>query len=203
MVFQVEGVSLVKAGQSSVGTLHLTAHHLIFRHETGGSEEMWVSRSAHMCFYLRVLTTVVQDLVSVTCPHHAPASGLARAELAQHTDTHLRYLLSLVPARYRDGRRVRQHQRAHRSLCVPHDAACATSCRRSSASLDKLYAFYYQPQPPLASQDGWNVYSPREEFGRMGVGVRSRAWRFTDINKDYSVRFTFTTSGLESYVGAK
>jgi len=32
------------------------------------------------------------------------------------------------------------------------------------------------------------LYSPREEFGRMGVGTRSKAWRFTDINKDYTVR---------------
>ena len=32
------------------------------------------------------------------------------------------------------------------------------------------------------------MYSPREEFGRMGVGTRTKAWRFTDINKDYQVK---------------
>lgn len=26
----------------------------------------------------------------------------------------------------------------------------------------------------------------------MGVGTRSKAWRFTDINKDYSVRYRHT-----------
>jgi myotubularin-related protein 6/7/8 len=57
----------------------------------------------------------------------------------------------------------------------------------SLASINNLYAFYYSPTPPLQSQDGWSIYSPRDEFGRMGVGTRSRAWRFTDINKDYSV----------------
>lgn len=36
--------------------------------------------------------------------------------------------------------------------------------------------------------NGWNIYNPREEFGRMGVGTRSKAWRFTTINNDYSVR---------------
>ena len=51
-----------------------------------------------------------------------------------------------------------------------------------------LYAFNYTPSPPLTASNGWTLYSPREEFGRMGVGTRSRAWRFTDINKDYNVR---------------
>lgn len=36
---------------------------------------------------------------------------------------------------------------------------------------------------------GWDVYSPREEFLRMGVGSKHKGWRFTDINKDYSVSF--------------
>jgi len=55
-------------------------------------------------------------------------------------------------------------------------------------SVTRLYAFNYTPSPPLAISDGWNLYYPREEFGRMGVGTRSKAWRFTDINKDHTVR---------------
>lgn len=57
----------------------------------------------------------------------------------------------------------------------------------SSASVTSLYAFQYVPNPPLPTSNGWSIYSPREEFGRMGVGTRTKAWRFTDINKDYSV----------------
>jgi hypothetical protein len=53
--------------------------------------------------------------------------------------------------------------------------------------VNQLYAFFYSPNPPLSAKDGWALYSPREEFGRMGVGSRTKAWRFTDINKDYSV----------------
>lgn len=55
------------------------------------------------------------------------------------------------------------------------------------ASVTSLYAFFYQPSPIYAVTDGWTLYSLRDEFTRMGVGVRSKAWRFTDINKDYSV----------------
>jgi len=57
-----------------------------------------------------------------------------------------------------------------------------------AASVTQLYAFFYNPNPPLNSNGGWTMYTPREEFGRMGVSTRSKAWRFTDINKDYSVR---------------
>lgn len=59
-----------------------------------------------------------------------------------------------------------------------------------AASVHQLYAFFYSPNPPV-DNGGWNIYSPREEFGRMGVGTRTKAWRFTDINKDYSVRSSF------------
>jgi hypothetical protein len=58
---------------------------------------------------------------------------------------------------------------------------------RLPASVQQLYAFYYAPSPPLPTNEGWSIYSPRDEFMRMGVGSRSKAWRFTDINKDYSV----------------
>jgi hypothetical protein len=80
-----------------------------------------------------------------------------------------------------------------------------------SATMDQLYAFHYRLEPPASPgsgfltegqsqqlssgtstphsgpSNGWNVYLPREEFARMGVGSRSKAWRFTDINKDYVV----------------
>ncbi|KAF9060678.1 protein-tyrosine phosphatase-like protein [Rhodocollybia butyracea] len=58
-------------------------------------------------------------------------------------------------------------------------------------SVFQLYAFFYTPNPPLPTQSGWSIYSPREEFGRMGVGTRTKAWRFTDINKDYSLAPTY------------
>ncbi|KZO95777.1 phosphatases II [Calocera viscosa TUFC12733] len=55
-----------------------------------------------------------------------------------------------------------------------------------TSSISSMYAFFYRPNPPFDVSDGWGLYSPREEFARMGVGSRTKAWRFTDINKDYS-----------------
>lgn len=48
--------------------------------------------------------------------------------------------------------------------------------------------------PPGAispSSTGWSVYNPRTEFSRQGVGSRTRAWRFTDINRDYMFSPTY------------
>ncbi|KAN0077197.1 Protein-tyrosine phosphatase-like protein [Tylopilus felleus] len=59
------------------------------------------------------------------------------------------------------------------------------------SSVNQLYAFFYSPNPPLDAIGGWSVYSPREEFGRMGVGTRTKTWRFTDINKDYQFSPTY------------
>ncbi|KDQ07073.1 hypothetical protein BOTBODRAFT_167425 [Botryobasidium botryosum FD-172 SS1] len=75
------------------------------------------------------------------------------------------------------------------SFWKPSDAIDVFDSIRNStvrASVYDLYAFYYIPSPPFTSLDGWNLYSPREEFRRMGIGERTKAWRFTDINKDYS-----------------
>ncbi|KAG6868687.1 hypothetical protein C0993_011917 [Termitomyces sp. T159_Od127] len=61
----------------------------------------------------------------------------------------------------------------------------------SKVSVSQLYAFFYHPNPPLPTSTGWSLYSPRDEFMRMGIGSRSKAWRFTDINKDYSFCSTY------------
>jgi myotubularin-related protein 6/7/8 len=44
---------------------------------------------------------------------------------------------------------------------------------------------------PETTPSGWSVYNPRTEFTRQGVGSRTRGWRFTDINKDYSFSPTY------------
>ena len=40
---QVEQVQIAKGGTISMGTVHLTAHHIIFHYDAAGEKEMWVS----------------------------------------------------------------------------------------------------------------------------------------------------------------
>ena len=46
-----------KGGNTSSGTLHLTAHHAIFHYEEEGKEEMWVSPKTYLPTHS--LTTIV------------------------------------------------------------------------------------------------------------------------------------------------
>ncbi|KAL7419126.1 phosphatidylinositol-3-phosphatase ymr1 [Cryptotrichosporon argae] len=69
------------------------------------------------------------------------------------------------------------------------------SCAVAS-NIDQLYAFFYtlptassgsvQAGPSPATPSGWSAYNPRAEFARQGVGSRTKAWRFTDINREYA-----------------
>nr|ODN87073.1 myotubularin [Cryptococcus depauperatus CBS 7841] len=55
-------------------------------------------------------------------------------------------------------------------------------------SIEQLYAFYYTFP---SSGKGWTAFNPRAEFARQGLGTRTKAWRFTDINKEFSFSLTY------------
>ncbi|KAI7907985.1 protein-tyrosine phosphatase-like protein [Cokeromyces recurvatus] len=62
--------------------------------------------------------------------------------------------------------------------------ACVTS-------IEQLYAYSYMPRTPFTATNGWNIYDPLKEYGRMGVDVNTDAWRFTLINRDYKYSPTY------------
>ncbi|KAI1818815.1 phosphatases II [Poronia punctata] len=68
------------------------------------------------------------------------------------------------------------------------------TCRLGS--IEKLYAFTYQPLKIEKPLDGWSLYDPRAEFRRQGISTKSvdRGWRISSINKDYG--FSPTYPGL-------
>lgn len=57
-----------------------------------------------------------------------------------------------------------------------------------AAMPENLYAFSYAPRPPLAlSPQGWHIYDAKAEFARQGVGSRTKAWRYCNVNTGYGV----------------
>ena len=48
-----------------------------------------------------------------------------------------------------------------------------------------------RPSIPGPFTNGWGAFNPRTEFARQGLGSRTKSWRFTDINKDYSFSPTY------------
>ncbi|KAJ3243833.1 hypothetical protein HDU78_011735 [Chytriomyces hyalinus] len=54
------------------------------------------------------------------------------------------------------------------------------------SSIDNLLAFHYQPVSQFSVSKGWSIYDPEVEFRRMGLGVKSDAWRISSVNKDFA-----------------
>ncbi|KAF8163566.1 protein phosphatase [Crassisporium funariophilum] len=149
-VSKVEQVLFTKSGTVSKGTIHLTAHHIIFRYDEAEEKEMWMP----------------YPLISLV--NRLPQDLQGQSQLNFHTRTFETF--SLTFKKDSDASDVFE---SVKELTV-------------ATSVTQLYAFNYTPNPPFSSNDGWNIYSARDEYGRMGVGSRSKAWRFTDLNKDYS-----------------
>ncbi|KAH9980851.1 protein-tyrosine phosphatase-like protein [Lactifluus volemus] len=152
---KVSNVLCSKSGRTEPGTLHLTAHHLIFSYTDASQNEMWVA------YPLINLVTRLPQTLSGQCPISFRCRTFETFSLSFEKDSDATDVFESV-----------------KELTVAN-------------SVTQLYAFCYTPSPPLSASDGWTVYSPREEFGRMGVGTRSKAWRFTDINKDYAFSPTY------------
>ncbi|KAI0934675.1 hypothetical protein AcV5_006441 [Taiwanofungus camphoratus] len=154
-VAKVQGVLCSKAGSTLSGTLHLTAHHLIFHYDDEAREEMWVP------YPLISLVTRLPLTLQGLCPLTIRTRTFETFSLLFPTESDAVDVFDSV-----------------KELTV-------------AMSVNQLYAFFYVPNPPYVMQNGWFLYSPREEFGRMGVGTRTKAWRFTDINKDYAFSPTY------------
>ncbi|KAI0034496.1 protein-tyrosine phosphatase-like protein [Vararia minispora EC-137] len=148
-VSKVTGVVLHKGPRTSTGTLHLTAHHIIFSYDGDSAQELWVP------YPLINLVTRLPQTFRGRCPISFRCRNFE--------------LFSLYFDKESDAIDVFE---SVKELTV-------------AISVTQLYAFFYTPNPSNTASDGWTLYSPREEFGRMGVGTRSKAWRYTDINKDY------------------
>ncbi|KAF8334219.1 uncharacterized protein EI90DRAFT_3288434 [Cantharellus anzutake] len=150
-IAKVERVQYNKGPIRVEGTLHLTAHHLIFKYEGGnGEQEVWIPYP--------LISTVTR----------LPLSLYGQSPLA-FGSRNFEYF-TFVFTKEKDAMDVFE---SVKELTV-------------SPSVTSLYAYFYQPNPPLSSNDGWFIYNSRQEFTRMGIGSRTKAWRFTDINKDYT-----------------
>ncbi|KZV71863.1 phosphatases II [Peniophora sp. CONT] len=156
-VSKVPGVTLQKAGKSFLGALHLTAHHLIFSFEDASAPEMWASLlHSYIPYPIINLVTRLPQNLRGECPVNFRCRTFETFALNFGNEGMAIDVFESV-----------------KELTV-------------AADVKQLYAFFYTPNPPLTHNDGWLIFNPREEFGRMGVGTRSKAWRFTDINKDYT-----------------
>lgn len=65
------------------------------------------------------------------------------------------------------------------------------TCRLGS--IEKLYAFSYDPPPPEKKINGWELYDAKAEWKRQGISDKGvdRGWRISKINTDYAFSPTY------------
>ena len=166
---KVENVKLVRRGQQSEGTLHLTPHHLIFSHSIGTTQ----IQTADNATPPRPRETWITYPIIQTCT-------LRLAAAASHH-------LSSIRLRCRDFTFVCLCFTDDKKARDVYDSIRAWTCK--IGRIDKLYAFTYQPQRPEKDVDGWSIYDAKREWKRQGISDKGadRGWRISRINSDYGV----------------
>ena len=153
-------------GNERRGTLHLTAHHLIFRRAPSDAEQKLHKAS----------TPLPPSEIWVAYPIIGTA---IRFQMTPSAPAHIRL-------RNRDFSFLQFRFESERECRDVFDSIKALTVIRGG--IENLYAFYYQPMANEKRCNGWNFYNPMKEFERMGVGTdRCQGWRITNINRDYSV----------------
>ncbi|WOO83038.1 Phosphoinositide 3-phosphatase [Vanrija pseudolonga] len=185
------------------GTLHLTPHHLLFcptppAHSEEELDEVWIPYPT---------VNRLQRLPLVPSGDK-PTSG--RFPLVVGTKTFDNYILYFTRDREGGAEDVWQSVRdcavsssvenlyAFFYHLPPAEGSktpqATTSALPLSTSPEKPSTEPVAHAPPpkhervasAGAGEGWAAFNPRSEFARQGVGSRTKAWRFTDVNKDYA-----------------
>jgi len=193
------------------GSLHLSTHHIIFEKnhtssangsneksneggeqiERGGEKdenELWVSTLASLRDCYRSLNKAcgirqvpLSLLHSVT--KSPPTFTGAPTPLILRTRDFYTYSLSFPTTQELD-----EVFESLKNLCSAF----------STGGLENRWAFFcHKEQDQKGNKkrlNGWEVYDPKAEYARMGVGSRSKAWRFSDINLDFNVSTPSTSN---------
>lgn len=192
----------------STGTLHLTAHHLIFILDSRGDprekQDAFIHASRKGKQKLQEGEIWVSSRADGGVVFHR---SLTRLGSLRQTPYPLISLFQKQPQTLAGAYPLLIHTRTFESLTFEfardrdaEDVFLSVKELTVAKTIENLYAFYYQPAPPpeggggasgRGGGKGWSIYNPRQEFARMGLGTRTKAWRFTDINKDYEYSPTY------------
>ncbi|KAK9458841.1 protein-tyrosine phosphatase-like protein [Lipomyces oligophaga] len=169
MISQVSDVALVRHGEHTIGSLHITTHHLIF-HAEASSEPPKIHQTSHLHHRPSVPKEVWVAYPIMAYVEHRPYSPFTG--------------FSTIRIRCRDFNFLAFEFQSESESKEVFDTLQSLTC---VSSVENLYAFYYHPSGSSEESkvNTWNIYDPVTEFQRMGVGSTASGWRFTDINKTY------------------
>jgi myotubularin-related protein 6/7/8 len=173
-LFQVDNVTCWKAGKKIEGTLHLMSHHIIFAYQVPGAKQDPADPKSEA-------GTPKSKELWLTYPMIAYCTYRPSPPLSPHRP--------MIRLRCRDFTYVAFMFDSDDDARNVYDGIKSLTCIKRGR-LDKLYAFAFDP-PGRAKRksNGWDVYNPKKELGRLGISEESapNGWRITKINNDYKV----------------
>lgn len=168
----VQSVLLQIGTECHTGTLNLTQSHLVYTWDSNGTEQ-----KHRIPYALLALVTRQPSLQPLT------RSAQRRSASPQPSRSPRIYPLQL---------RLRTFDACSlgfESETQANDVFETLKALAVVSSITQLYAFSEQqrPQSSSSSNNGWAIYDAKAEFLRQGVGSRTKAWRFCDLNVNYDV----------------
>ncbi|PSS03856.1 protein-tyrosine phosphatase-like protein [Coniella lustricola] len=167
----VEDVTAVARGETTVGSIRLTDHHLVF--STPGQKDHAPGKSIQE----RPREIWVAYPMLANC-EFKPTAPVSRRE-------------PCIRIRGRDFYCICLHFPDNKIAQDIFNLVKQRSCRLGS--IEKLHAFDYKPSSRERVIGGWNIYNAREEFRRQGVSEKQyeKGWKFTEINDNYQFSPTY------------
>ena len=160
----MEKVTLFRQGKRIDGTLHLMAHHLIFRYQQPAASDE-ASAAPQKVKELWITYPMI-----AFCTYRPSPGG--------------QFNPPSIRIRCRDFVFVALHFKTDHEAKAVYDSVKNLTCKLGR--IEKLYAFNFKPARQEKDIKGWNIYDPRKELARQGV-VPEKGWRITNINADYQV----------------
>ncbi|KIW06230.1 uncharacterized protein PV09_02706 [Verruconis gallopava] len=169
---KVEDVTCWRGGKSVKGTLHLSAHHFIFRYALPKPEGEAATNAPEKHKEMWITYPMISYCVYRPSPPASHQPPTIRLRCRDFTFIAFNFLTD------KEARAVFESIRA---------------CTCRLGSLDKLLAFSYHSVPREKKINGWALYDARKEFARQGIGPKNtdKGWRITEINKDYTYSPTY------------
>ncbi|KAJ8126619.1 hypothetical protein O1611_g7018 [Lasiodiplodia mahajangana] len=168
----IPNIDAIRFGDKYSGELRLTDHHIIFIHPVASPDGATITPNAPKQRESYIAFPIISFCTFRPCPS---VTGRPSSIRIRGRD------FSLINFLFPNEVVARE----------AFDYIRARTCRLGS--IEKLYAFSYQPLKTEKPLNGWNLYDPRAEFRRQGISTKlvDRGWRISLINKDYGFSPTY------------
>lgn len=172
---KIPNVDAIRGGEKHSGELHLTEHHIIFVFPNVLPDGVPPPPNAPKTREVYIAYPIIANCIFRPCPSITGRPSAIRLRCRD---------FMFINFNFPDELQAKDAFEYIRNR----------TCRLGS--IEKLYAFSYQPLKLEKPFNGWNLYDPRAEFRRQGISTKSvdRGWRISSINKDYT--FSPTYPGL-------